>query len=343
MKKTTATQGISLCASAAMASGWFRPITNAPPVPPAPPAVTNVPPQPPPPVPPSEWPQVSFDHRIYTSSKAGWNVSFIHAGFVAEYDNASRKNSRIVTIADGRSVWSCDSETLQAPTLGFTAAEKGSKGAPRFVGSGCQQGHKTARKISLCTALLDGRAVVFHADQNRGAKSAYDDCETGKRLGELHLTGAVIAAVPFEGVLLCALDGGAKMTCVTTDGREFPAAARCLWKAADGRILAGCQDGRIRELRAGKWADVTTTPLGGRVMDVRDAGGYLFATTDKGAVYAVRADGAAKQVLAGAVDYGGGSWFGPRFGIHDGALCVARKVKDGSKWRCVIERMEIVP
>lgn len=333
MSRATASLGLCiwLCASSVMASGWFRPhppvITNAPPV------VTNAPPS-------AEWPQVKFQ-RIYTSSKSGWNISFHGGGYVAEYDNASRKNSRIVTLA-GASVWTCDSETLQAPTLGFCAAEKGSKGAPRFVGSGCQQGHKTARKISICTGLLNGRAVVFHSDQNSGAKSAYDDCETGARVGELHLTGAVISAVPFEGGLLCALDGGAKMTVVTTDGREFPVAARCLWKQAGGRILAGCQDGRVRELRDGKWIDRTTASLGGRVMDVRDVHGYVYATTDKGAVWCVRADGAARQVLAGEIDYGGGSWFGPRFGVNDG-LCVARKVRDGSGWRCVVERMEVTP
>ena len=164
-----------------LAPGWRDPVTP-----------------PPPPPPPPDWPDVTFS-RIYTSSKPEWNISFIRSPYVAEYRSVEPRNSsRIVTIGEGRSVWSCDSETLQAPTLGFTAAEKGSKGAPRFVGSGCQQGHKTARKISICTGLLNGRAVVFHSDQHSGAKSAYDDCETGRRLGELHVSGAVISAVPFE-------------------------------------------------------------------------------------------------------------------------------------------------
>ena len=314
--------------------GWTGPVTP-PPLPPLPPL-------------PPDWPVVTL-REVYRSTRRNWNVSFHGDSFplkqsvVALYKSDNPRNASAIEImADGRSIWGCDSETLQAPADGIhCAAEKGKKGAPKFAGAGCEQGHKTARKISICTGMLAGRAVVFHADQDERAVSFYDDCVTGKTLGKLHLTGAVVSAVPFGDVLLCALDGGEKMTVVDTVGREYPMAVRKLRLAADGRILAGCQDGHVRSLLNGQWFFVTRSPLDGRVMDVIDEGPWIFATTDKGSIWCVRADGATKQIQAGEVDYGSGSWFGPAFGRHGGKLGVAVKVKAGSGFACVVRMVDV--
>ena len=124
-----------------------------------------------------------------------------------------------------------------------------------------------------------------------------------------------------------------------TSGTIYSLRARC-FAARGAEVLAGGHDGRIYRLAGAAFVPASNGDLGGRVMDVRDFEGYIWATTDKGAVWCVRPNGAAKQILAGAVDYGGNSWFGPRFGDHDG-LCLARKIRDGNKWRCVIERVTI--
>ena len=278
--------------------------------------------------------------RAHETRDREWNVSFHGAGVVGEYDNKSRHDSRIAPLGQPRKdLIAGDWETLQAPTLGRCAAEKGSAGAPYLDDGLWHYGHKPRHKISLVTAFYRGKAVTFSADQNSGAKSDMEDSETGALISTLHKTGSVIAAVPHGDALLCALDGGERMTVVDTAGREHPAAVRC-FAARNGRILAGGQDGNIRELVGGVWTVVSLAPLGGRIMDLAfDLSGLLWATTDKGDVWCMLSDGQVRRYVKGEVDYGGGSWFGPRFGWHDGNLCLARKIKDGASWRCVVERM----
>jgi len=283
--------------------------------------------------------------NVHTTRDREWNISFHESGVVGEYDNKSRRNSRLVALGEPkRNLYdddgNVDGETIQAPTRGYCAQEKGSKGAPKLVNGKWVAGHKTSRKISLCTALLNGRPVVFHGNQDEASFSAYDDPSTGQRIGELHQTGQVLAAVPYDGGLLCVLQGGKVPTVVTTDGREYALDAWCLSLSDTDRIIAGGDDGHVHELVRGAWTNATLMPLGKRVMSVAWQGPYIWATTQAGDVWCILSDGQARRMTAGEVNYGDRSWFGPRFGWHSGQLHVARKVKDGSSWRCVIERVE---
>jgi hypothetical protein len=148
--------------------------------------------------------------------------------------------------------------------------------------------------------------------------------------------------VPYFQGLLCVLQGGEYPTVVSVSGGEHKLNAWSLARHPDnGSIIAGANDGNIYELVSGAWTKLTLMPLGGRVMAVAFYGGYMWATTDGGDLWVILSDGQAQRVHKGAGHYSNGSWFGPRFGMHDGALHVSVKVKSGSSWQCVVYRLEV--
>jgi hypothetical protein len=297
-----------------------------------------------PPVPPSQFPTVRLV-PVHRTRDREWNISFHGSGIVGEYNNESRHDARLVPLGQPKKdLIEGDWETLQAPADGVhCAAEKGSRGAPIIMGSRVVIGRTPHHKISLCTAVLGKATVTFSADQKKTAHSDYEDTATGELVGNLNKSGAVIAAVQHEGGLLCVLQGGEKPTVVHTDGREIPLNAWSLARSDSGRIIAGANDGHVHELLGQAWYRLTRTGLGGRVMAVCFDGGYIWATTDKGAVWVILDDdGRNKVVQEGAGHYRAGSWFGPRFGLHAGRLHVSRKASDGGSWRCAVERVELL-
>ena len=295
-------------------------------------------------VPPDSFPSVTFT-EVHKTRDREWNISFHGAGIVGEYDNKSRKNARLVKLGTKTDLIAKNWETLQAPTEGggptkYCAAEKGSNGAPVINYDGSVFiGRKPRHEISLCTGVINGRSVTFSSDQKKEARSDWEDSATGVRLGTLHLSGAVIAAVPYAMGLLCVLQGGERATIVTTTGAEFPLNAWCLVRSDLGRIFAGGNDGHVYELVSGEWGKQTTTPLGGCVMSIECDGPYLWAATSKGDLWCILMDGRAQRVREGDVDYGGNSWFGPKIKAREFSV----KIPDGNSWRCVILRLEVVP
>ncbi len=298
-----------------------------------------------------EWPTVT-QSLLYMSARPEWNISFLRSTsrglLIGEYDNNSRKDSRIVLTLP-KAPWSLPDggwETLQQPVqIGDVLYAPTEIGPDRIVwlneSTGLWgTGHKRTHPYCLNGMVYNGRPVLFSWSRHSDDKlSVMQYADTGEVFGKVALNGVVVSSIQIapDNAILC-IDG--ERSC-TMKGVNLGGRMKVVTKW-DGKYYGGTSDGdiwRFREDGTG-WEPFGHEQTGGPIYCMIPHGGYLWFTTSTPArLGVVRPDGAMKILSTG--EQHGYGWFGPQVVEHEGMIYWGAKKFEGSSWRLAIWLIDI--
>jgi hypothetical protein len=265
------------------------------------------------------------------------------------YNDKSREDSDVVAVTGGtwndlpKGGWETLSSVATAGGLSFVAPENGDGHVIVLdhVAGTWRKGIQRAEKICIAACVVQNRPVIFSWNQQGGFPSIAQWADTGERLAVLPATGCVTSACEYDGGVMCVIDGGnSGRTVADTHGRLYPLAARSILRVG-ATVYAGGNDGLVYELVGSRWMGYTTAAVQGRIMSMVSHAGFLWLADERANVWLVNVRGGVRQIRTGdGIKIG---WFGPPLAVDGDSVVVAAKVPDGNGWRCVVERMEIVP